>query len=216
MLREIWRPGIIEFQVMGGSECFTGRGHGNNYQQVSPPRSSFSSAVKQQNWASRMGAGEEVWGVAPGRAGHRAQQDAAPGGTGTDGVNGAHLAPRAQRTECSALTLSSALIPLALTPFPLHVEQWWLLAGLSAQGGLQRAPIPACVPYSNPTDSFHPAPGTHRSHRGGDVERLKPFHSSQQGHRRALRAHGELCPPLIYCGKLQGALSPEQQQEHPL
>lgn len=63
MLCGVWRPGIIEFQVMGGSECFMGQGHGNGYHEVSPPRSSFSRAVKQQKWAGRTGAGEEVWGA---------------------------------------------------------------------------------------------------------------------------------------------------------
>lgn len=111
-----------------------------------------------------------------GGVGRRAQQDAAPGSAGTDcpiprnGVNGAHLAPRAQGTEPRSLTPSSALVPPALTPFPLRVEQSRLLAGLPARGGgLQRAPIPACVPYSNPTASFHPAPVADRPHRGGDV-----------------------------------------------
>lgn len=139
--------------------------------------------------------------------GRRAQQDAAPGSAGTDcpiprnGVNGAHLAPRAQGTEPRSLTPSSALVPPALTPFPLRVEQSRLLAGLPARGGgLQRAPIPACVPYSNPTASFHPAPVADRPHRGGDVPSIHPGRDSAE-----LRVRTERSVPL--CPLLGGAPS---------
>lgn len=126
-----------------------------------------------------------------GGVGRRAQQDAAPGSAGTDcpiprnGVNGAHLAPRAQGTEPRSLTPSSALVPPALTPFPLRVEQSRLLAGLPARGGGGCSVplfLPVCPTVIPLPPSIQPPwqtdPTEEVMFRG-----LKPFHSSRQGQR---------------------------------